>query len=176
MTQNLLLNLLLMVFWTAMTGEFSSLNFGLGFVVGYIVLHVSRPLTGTETYLERVWFFIELLGIYARNLFLSSLHLTRIILAPTLEITSGVIAVPLDVTTDSEITMLANFISLTPGTLSIYVSDDRRTLFIHVLDIEEGGVDQERQNVKEILESRVKKVLHPPAPVVEESPPEEAER
>ena len=39
------------------------------------------------------------------------------------------------VTTDAQITLLANMITLTPGTLSVDVSADRRTLYIHAIDV-----------------------------------------
>eukprot|EP00873_Tetraselmis_striata_P032667 jgi/Tetstr1/452931/TSEL_039967.t1 len=47
----------------------------------------------------------------------------------------GIIAYPLTVTSDAQITLLANLITLTPGTLSVDVSDDRTTLYIHVLEM-----------------------------------------
>ncbi len=47
----------------------------------------------------------------------------------------AIIAYPLTVTTDAQITLLANMITLTPGTLSVDVSRDRKTLFIHAIDI-----------------------------------------
>ncbi|MGO8586911.1 Na+/H+ antiporter subunit E, partial [Rhizobium ruizarguesonis] len=46
----------------------------------------------------------------------------------------GIFAFPLTVTSDFEITLLANLITLTPGTLSFDVSTDRRTLYVHALD------------------------------------------
>lgn len=170
MTRQLLLHLLLAAIWTALTGELSSPNFALGFVVGFLVLRVSQPLIGPVTYLERLWFFMELIGGYLKNLFLSSVGLTRIILSPHMKMESGIIAIPLDVRTDLEITMLANFISLTPGTLSMYVAEDRRTLFIHVIDIGEGGVDHKRNQIKQTLERRVKKVMHPERPAASGPP------
>jgi len=49
-----------------------------------------------------------------------------------------IIDYPLTVHTDVQITLLANLITLTPGTLSVDVSDDRKTLRIHVLDAPDG--------------------------------------
>ena len=39
--------------------------------------------------------------------------------------------------TDLAKTWLANMITLTPGTLTLYVSEDRQTLYIHTLDIDD---------------------------------------
>jgi multicomponent Na+:H+ antiporter subunit E len=71
------------------------------------------------------------------------------------------VAIPLTCTRDAEITLLANLISLTPGTLSLDVSADRRLLFVHVMDIE-GGADAVRYAITNDLERRVLAVLHDP--------------
>ena len=69
----------------------------------------------------------------------------------------GIVAVPLDLTSDAGITVLANLITLTPGTLSLDVSPDRRTLWVHALDV--ADPDAFRREVKEGFERRVKEVF-----------------
>ena len=59
------------------------------------------------------------------------------VVTPTFYMTPGIVSVPLDVTTDLEITILANVISLTPGTLSLDVSDDRKVLYVHSMYIKD---------------------------------------
>jgi multicomponent Na+:H+ antiporter subunit E len=51
-----------------------------------------------------------------------------------MQLKPGIFAFPLTVNRDFEITLLANMITLTPGTLSVDVSDDRGTLYVHALD------------------------------------------
>jgi multicomponent Na+:H+ antiporter subunit E len=69
----------------------------------------------------------------------------------------GVIGVPLDAKTDLEITLLSILVTLTPGTLSIDVSADKRVLYIHFLDIED--VEEARRNIKNGLERQLLEVL-----------------
>ena len=69
----------------------------------------------------------------------------------------GIIAVPLDVRSDLGITLLANLVSLTPGSLSLEVSPDRRVLYVHVMFIE--NADTERDNIKNNFERRVMEVV-----------------
>ena len=61
----------------------------------------------------------------------------RLVLRPGMkaQLHPAIIAFPLTVTSDAEITLLANLITLTPGTLSLDVSDDRQFLFIHAIDV-----------------------------------------
>jgi multicomponent Na+:H+ antiporter subunit E len=67
------------------------------------------------------------------------------------------VAVPLDVRSDAAITLLANVLTLTPGTLSVDVSTDRRTLYVHALVAPDP--DALIREVKERFERRVRGVL-----------------
>lgn len=80
--------------------------------------------------------WLSLLLLFTRELILSALKVAGMVLQPTLRIRPAIIAHPLTVTTDAQITLLANMITLTPGTLSVDVSADRKTLYVHAIDIE----------------------------------------
>jgi multicomponent Na+:H+ antiporter subunit E len=71
----------------------------------------------------------------------------------------GVVAIPLDARTDAEITLLANLITLTPGSVSLDLSEDKRWLYVHAMYIDGGDIDAYRRSVKEGLERRVLELL-----------------
>ena len=79
--------------------------------------------------------WLRLIGLFVSELVLSALQVAWLVVQPKPKLRPGFIAYPLTVTSDVQITLLANLITLTPGTLSVDVSDDRKTLFIHALDI-----------------------------------------
>jgi multicomponent Na+:H+ antiporter subunit E len=79
--------------------------------------------------------WLAFLGLFLRELVLSALRVAWLVVQPKPRLHPGIIAYPLTVTTDAQITLLANMITLTPGTLSIDVSDDRRTLYVHAIDV-----------------------------------------
>jgi multicomponent Na+:H+ antiporter subunit E len=68
-----------------------------------------------------------------------------------------VIGVPLAARTDLEITVLSSMISLTPGTLSLDVSADRKMLYIHAMYLDD--VEAARRKIKDGFERRVLEVL-----------------
>jgi multicomponent Na+:H+ antiporter subunit E len=70
------------------------------------------------------------------------------------------VAVPLDVKTNLEITVLSSLISLTPGTLSLDVSEDRSHLFVHAMYIPHGDADRLRNEIKMGFERRVLKIFN----------------
>ena len=88
----------------------------------------------------RAWRWIALLGFLLWEIVLSALGVAWLVVQPKLRLRPAIIEYPLTVTTDIQITLLANMITLTPGTLSVDVSDDRRTLLIHALDVADPEV------------------------------------
>ena len=80
--------------------------------------------------------WLSLIVLFARELILSALRVAWLAVQPRIVIRPAIVAYPLTVTTDAQITLLANLITLTPGTLSVDVSDDRKWLYVHAIDIE----------------------------------------
>jgi len=79
--------------------------------------------------------WLALFGLLVSELILGALKVAWLVIQPRRRLHPAIIDYPLTVTSDAQITLLANMITLTPGTLSIDVSDDRRTLFIHAIDV-----------------------------------------
>ncbi|MFJ1301851.1 Na+/H+ antiporter subunit E [Pseudomonadota bacterium AL_CKDN230030165-1A_HGKHYDSX7] len=77
---------------------------------------------------------VKLSGIFIRELVLSSWSVARAAFSREQRLQPAVIRYPLRVRSDLGIATLANLISLTPGTTSLQVSEDRTGLFIHCLD------------------------------------------
>jgi multicomponent Na+:H+ antiporter subunit E len=128
-----------------------------GFVFGYGVLWVSKPLLGVTGYFTKVPKTIAFVVFFVWELVLSNLRVAWDVLTPRAYRRPGVVAVPLDAETDVEITLLANLVTLTPGTLSLDVSDDRRTLYVHAMFVDDP--EDLRRDIKDGFESRVLELL-----------------
>lgn len=156
-----LLNVLLSLLWAALNGSFAPSTLGVGFVIGYAVLYVARPALAPSGYHKQLWRAITFFVVYVRDIFVASFRVAYDVLTPTMYMNPGVVGVPLDVTTDVEIAVLANLVSLTPGTLSLDVSSDRSVLYIHAMYIDDDDVDRVRRVLKQDLERRVLELLRP---------------
>jgi multicomponent Na+:H+ antiporter subunit E len=170
-----LLNLLLALLWGAVNGTFGAVTLAAGFVLGYLVLLLARPAFGPSAYYTGLWKGLAFVAFYVWELVLSSVRVAYDVLTPRLRAEPGIIALPLDARTDAEITTLANLISLTPGTLSLVVSPDRRTLYVHAMYLDDGP-DAVRADLKDRMERRVLGLLRsvddaPPAPRPAPAPP-----
>ncbi|WP_283194994.1 Na+/H+ antiporter subunit E [Rhizobium sp. AN80A] len=130
----LLLNLLAAITWAALSGSASAHNLVLGFVLGALALFLVREPFGSKAYLWRVMAITSLALMFLKDLALSAIKVATTVLSPKMNLKPGIFAFPLTVDRDFEITLLANMITLTPGTLSVDVSDDRKTLYVHALD------------------------------------------
>ncbi|MEX5728685.1 multicomponent Na+:H+ antiporter subunit E [Rhodovulum iodosum] len=126
-------NILLALAWVFLTGSVTLGGLLSGFVIGYGALWLIQPLTGSSQYFRRVIAWIKLVVLFLYELALSSLEVARDILTPGQTARPAIIEVPLDVQTDAGILLVTNLISLTPGTLSLDVSDDRKTLLVHAM-------------------------------------------
>ncbi len=154
----LVLNVLLALAWVAITGDVSVGNLLTGFGLGLVVLFFTRRIVGQPTYLLRLWRVVSLLVFFLRELILSNLRVAYDVLTPGYHLRPGVVAIPLDARTDTEITLLANMITLTPGSFSLDVSADRRVLYLHVMYLDED-VDAFRRKIKDGFERRILEVL-----------------
>lgn len=155
---NLLLsNLVLALIWASLTDTFSGGGLLVGFIVSYLVLVFAfRQHPDVRKYRQQVPRFISFMVFFTKELIMANLKVAYDVLTPTNLMKPGVIAMPLRAETDMEITMLANAISLTPGSLSLDVSTDRRVLYVHVMYLyDEAAVLSELKR----LETKILRVM-----------------
>ena len=152
-----LLNLLLAIAWTALTGVLSPANLLVGFGLGFVVMLFTHRVVSAKNYVIKLRQAIGLAGYFVWELILANLRLAYDVLTPPYLMRPGIVAIPLACETDTEITILANLISLTPGTLSLDISGDRRYLYLHAMYIDDPELV--RQRIKTGFERRVLEVL-----------------
>ena len=144
-------NILLAVNWALLTGHFNLENLVAGFVIGFFLLWILRRGVGETDYFPKVRNAIVFFVSFLWELLRANLSVARTVLFKPLDkINPAFLAIPLEAETDTEIALLANLITLTPGTLSLDVSTDRSVLYIHTLDVKD--VDALRVEIKRSLE------------------------
>jgi multicomponent Na+:H+ antiporter subunit E len=152
MSSQVVLILIFVLVWAGVTGSFEVLNllFGLLLALAAIWLVRERKPDRTRVRLLRV---AGLIMLFVVELVKSSWRVAKMVVRPRLDIHPAVIAYPLRVTRDFEIMLLANLITLTPGTLSVDVSADRRLLFVHCIDVDD--VDAVIADIRNGFEARI---------------------
>jgi multicomponent Na+:H+ antiporter subunit E len=155
----LLGNILLALAWAALQGEFSLQTLVTGQVLGYLILLglVRGGVLNTSPYIGRVHRVIGLAAFFFWELVKANLRLALDVATPRYNMKPGIIALPLDATTDSQILLLSMLINTTPGSVALDISPDRKTLYVHVMYIDTP--DAAREEIKNGFERRVLGVL-----------------
>jgi multicomponent Na+:H+ antiporter subunit E len=150
-------HILLALTWAALTGVFTWNNVLVGFILAYPVLFIAQRAVGSSSYFRRIDHVLRFAFFYLWELILANLRVAYDVMTPTRRMRPGVVAISLDAKTDVEITMLANLITLTPGSVSLDVSSDRRFLYLHAMYIDD--VEDFRESIKKTIERRVLEIL-----------------
>lgn len=156
MTFQLILNLLIGVIWMFLSESYSFASFLVGFVIGAALLFLLNRFIPDSYYFKHVKAIAFLIFLFIKELILSNIEVLKWIYKPRLDFQPGILALPIDVKKNWEITLLANLITLTPGTLSVDVSKDQRFIYIHALDLPD--VNETIVSIKDSFEKAIREV------------------
>jgi multicomponent Na+:H+ antiporter subunit E len=157
MIKEFLLNILLTFLWVALTGHLNFANIGFGFVLGFFVLWIKERTGNDKRYFFRVPKIIGFIFFYFMEMIKANLQVAYDVVTPHYFMKPGIVGLPLDAKTDFEITMLSNMISLTPGTLVVDLSSDRKVMFVHVMYLKSR--EEFIKTTKEGLEKKLLEIL-----------------
>jgi multicomponent Na+:H+ antiporter subunit E len=156
----LLGSILLALAWAALQGEITLGNLLVGYVVGYgLLAFLARGGVMPSTLASRTIHALGLAAFFAWELLLANFRVAADVLGGN-RIEPAVVAIPLDVTTDGEILLLSMLINITPGSVTIDLSDDRRTLYVHVMHMK--SAEASRRDIKDGFERRIRLLFEEP--------------
>jgi len=148
-------NILFAVAWGALIGPFTPANLAAGYVVGYVALCIASG--GRGSYFRRSRSALGLAVYTVYELASANLRVAWYTVSRLRNLKPAILAVPLEENlTDAEITLLGSLITLTPGTLTMDVSPDRRVMYIHYMHVEDAEAAIEE--IKSGFERRVLEV------------------
>ena len=151
------LNAALAFVWVFITGIFTAVNMIVGFALAFVALYVPRHIWGDTHYFRRTGGILRLFWVFLYELAVSGFTVAWLVFQPRMRFKSAIVDIPLDTESELEVTVFANLISLTPGTLSLDVSDDQRALYVHVMDC--GDAESERHDMKQTFERNIREAL-----------------
>jgi multicomponent Na+:H+ antiporter subunit E len=151
----LLGSILLALAWAALQGEITLANLLVGYIFGYVILALlTKGGVMPSTLTAKTAHAVRLAGFFVWELIVANLRVAIDVARPRTTIQPAVLGIPLDVTTDGEILLLSMLINITPGSVTIDLSDDRRTLYVHVMHM--VSAEASRREIKDGFERRVK--------------------
>lgn len=151
---HLALTIVLMV----LAGLSSLGGFALAFAVAWAALWGGAHVAGLPTRdFVRLWRGFRLAAFFFYELVISSIAVAWDVITPQDLSRPAILEVPLDVKSDTEILLVTNLISLTPGTLSLDVTPDRKTLLVHAMFVDDP--EKQVRDLKNGMERMVREVF-----------------
>ena len=149
----LALTVWLVVLWQLLWRDVSVANVASGVVVAAAVTVVPPALPhATRGHRVRPLRLLVFLGHFAWLLVVSNLVVAREVVTRRDYIRSGIVAVPLADPSELVATVLADAITLTPGTLSVELREDPPMLFVHVLHVRDvEGVRRDIERLQRLV-------------------------
>lgn len=96
---------------------------------------------------------ISFFFFYAGEIILSNVRVAHDILTPRHRMKPAIFALPVDVESDIQLLALSNLITMTPGTLSLDISPDRKIIYVHAMYVDD--IAQAKKEIKEGFEKRI---------------------
>lgn len=130
-----LLSGVLLLSWLLLVNDFSLGHWLLGTFLGLAIPLLCRNLLLATPRIQRPGLLLRFIALVLYDIVVANLQVAKLVLGPKARLQPGFVEIPLDLTDDLAITILASVITLTPGTVSADLSDDRRMLLVHGLDV-----------------------------------------
>ncbi|MGE7667058.1 Na+/H+ antiporter subunit E [Ureibacillus composti] len=156
MSFQILLNFFLAFLWMFLSSNYSLSRLIIGYLLGLLVIIALRKFFKTRLYIDRVWAVLKLTVLFIKELILANITVLKLVIKPKLEMQPAFFKYDTTLTEEWEITLLSSLITLTPGTVVVHVSDDSKSLFIHVIDSQD--IDETIDSIKYSFEKAILEV------------------
>lgn len=156
MTFQIVVNMIIALIWMFLSESYTLITFLFGYIIGILLLTLLHRFLPGKFYIKPVYKIIVLCLIFIRELILSNLEIVKFVYRKKNNFEPGIFALPIEVEKNWEITLLANLITLTPGTLTVAVSEDNTKLFIHAMHIDD--IEDSINDIKNTFEKAIMEV------------------
>jgi multicomponent Na+:H+ antiporter subunit E len=153
----ILMIILLGLTWCMLNTSLHPVTFLIGILLGWLSTALFHSLSPYDVFKLNLWEGFKLFVVFIYEMTRANFQIAFIILSPKIYIRPGIIEYPLDLKNDGAIVLLANILSLTPGTLSIDISEDRKAIYIHAMMMDTP--EQLKQEIKNTFEKRIQKMM-----------------
>jgi multicomponent K+:H+ antiporter subunit E len=124
--------------WLLLNNSLAPGHLMLGLLLGLAIPRFTLAFWPERVRIRRPAALFGLAGVFLKDLLLANFSVAKLILAGPRTLRPAFVVVPLALRNELAISLLANIICLTPGTVSARLSADRRELLVHALDCADG--------------------------------------
>lgn len=143
--------------WLLLNNSIAPGQLLLGLVLGWAIPRVTLAFWPEPVRVYQPLALLRFTAVFLYDMLAANLTVARLILAGPRKLRPAFVTVPLALTDDFAISLLANIVCLTPGTVSAHLSADRRQLLVHALDVE--SPQQLVATIKQRFEAPLKEIF-----------------
>ncbi len=131
-----ILTMVLWVIWLLLNNTLAPGHIVLGFILAIIIPLLTTSFWPEKITLSNPWVIFKFFWVVIWDILIANMVVAKLILGPNRHLKPGFLLIELEIQHPLGISILANTISLTPGTVSCDVSPDRKQLKVHALHLE----------------------------------------
>ena len=147
----------LAIIWLLLVNSVAPGQIVLGLLMGWAIPFFTLRFWPEKVRIRKPFTLLRFISVVLMDIVLANFTVARLILGRPERLRPAFVVVPLDLTSDLAISLLANTICLTPGTLSALLAPDRKSLLIHTLDV--SDIDALIATIKQRYEAPLKEVF-----------------
>lgn len=153
------LSLMLWFIWLLLNNTVAAGHVVLGFILAILIPLLTSGFWPEKVRIKAPLTLLKYLAIVLYDIVIANMIVAKLILGRNKNLKPAFFSIELDIQASLGISLLANTISLTPGTVSCDLSADRHRLLVHALHVEDipGTIKQ----IKQRYETPLKKVFTP---------------
>jgi multicomponent K+:H+ antiporter subunit E len=150
-------SLLLFVIWLLVNNTVAPGHLLLATFLAIVIPLMTAGMQTPQPKFRRPLLTVKYILMVLWDIIVANLEVALLVLGPSKKLVPAFIAVPLDIQHEFPITILASTVSLTPGTVSAEISEDRQWLYVHVLHLR--NKDQLIASIKQRYEQPLKEIF-----------------
>jgi multicomponent Na+:H+ antiporter subunit E len=152
----------LVAIWLILTGDLTLPNVVMGLLLaGGVLLLVTQTRRlagrGAKPTLGGIYRALALLAFFLWEVVVSGINVAIEVIRPRMRLRPAVIGIPVAGMSPNGVMLLANLITMTPGTLSLYVDEEAQILYVHSMRVDD--VEEFRRTVQASFARRVQEVV-----------------
>lgn len=126
------------------------------FMMGDLIIHRPHLMLDLRRY---VYFIFLYVPVFLWEVLKANIDVAYRVVHPELLINPGIVKVKTSLQSDIALTLLANSITLTPGTMSVDVDMDKSVLYIHWIDVSSSDIEVATRIIVERFEKILRKIF-----------------
>lgn len=128
-------SLLLLVVWLLLNNTVSPGHLILGTFLAIVIPLLTSGMQDPQPSFHKPFTIIRYVLMVLGDIVVANFEVARLVIGSAKNLNPAFVAVPLEIEHGLPITILSSTVSLTPGTVSAEISEDKKWLYVHVLNL-----------------------------------------